>query len=101
MFNITPMLERVIGIIDCNTPNASSISNIFLDSGVSSFKFARLNTNITFVGAPNIDRESILYLVNNSINTTAITVTLMPEVLARLTPEDIALASSRNITLTA
>ncbi|MEG2281938.1 MAG: hypothetical protein RSB93_01770, partial [Rikenellaceae bacterium] len=60
-----------------------------------------LMASIHFSYCSLLTRDSILYLINNARNTAPITVALHATALSRLTQADIALASSKNITLAA
>lgn len=62
-----------------------------------SLKRLRVSANMT--ETPMLARASVMYMVGNAINTSPITISLHPDAQARLTPEDIALASARNITI--
>ncbi|MEG0252480.1 MAG: hypothetical protein RR667_00140 [Muribaculaceae bacterium] len=60
-----------------------------------------LTISIYIGDSPLLTRDCILYLINNAENTAPITVALHATALSRLTQADIALASSKNITLAA
>lgn len=103
-FENTKKLDEIIGQIQLWHPNfiaQTDVTNVFTNSSVRSFRLNSLSLNFVINTAPNIDRESMLWMIEKSANTAPITVTVHPDVLGRLTVEDIALASSRNITLTA
>ena len=47
-------------------------------------KIYELKGNVSFLDSPAIDKSCILYIIQNSAPTTAITITLHPDVYARL-----------------
>lgn len=79
--NITSAFYNCIALIECRIKN--------------------LKISISFQQSSLLSRASIMQMISSSANTALITITLHADALSRLTPEDIALASSRNITLTA
>lgn len=76
-------LRRVYGKIQLNTSFKGSICtncNVLTDIRVNG-----LYTSINFcVNSPSLSLESVSYLVENAVNTSAITVTVHPDVLAKL-----------------
>lgn len=100
-FSRMDFIDEIVGQIRINiTAVDRDITGIFTQSSIRSFRMTALNVSLMMESAPNIDRDSILWIVNNSSNgDTNITLTILPSVMARLTTEDIALASSRNITI--
>ena len=101
------LLYLFYGAYPKNIPNIIDVSNAtnvtgIIGAGVINCRLSGLKISMNIRYATNISRDSLLYLINNSANiSTVITITLEATALARLTPQDIALASSRNITLTA
>lgn len=101
-FSETHSLVEIIGQIRMSaTVIQKDLDGMFTNSSVQTFRLVNLFVNLVINTAPNVDRASMLYMINNATNTTPITITMHADVLARLTEEDIALASSKNITLTA
>lgn len=101
-FGETSKLTDIIGVIQLSS-NSTLVdtSLMFHNSAVVNFQLNALKNNLDMATAPNVSRNSVLYIINNATNTTPIAITTHANVLARLTEEDIALASSKNITLTA
>ena len=52
---------------------------------LSYFYFQRLKTDISIIDSPLVAIESLTYLIENAANTSAITITVHPEVYAKLT----------------
>lgn len=100
-FGLCPKLRKIIGTLAIDLITAQGkVTNAFI--GCTSLyevfiKYAKLSISLS--DSPALNRESILYFINNAANTTPITLTLHADAAARLTPEDIALASSKNITI--
>lgn len=98
-----PNLSKIIGLSPVHSEYTSgSYDNAFNNCPVLSLlEFSQVRFDLNIAQSPLLTRDSIIYVINNAANTSPITVTLHPEAKARLTGEDIALASSKNITLTA
>ena len=62
-------------------------------------RFSNLKISCNISNMPALSRESIRYMIDNAINTEAITLTVHASVYARLTQEDLDLATSKNITI--
>lgn len=62
-------------------------------------KELNINTGIAFRQCPYLQRESIRFMIDNATNTSAITITLHADAYARLTEEDKAAATAKNINL--
>lgn len=80
-------LRRVYGTIQLNTSFEGSIcTNCDL---LTDIRVKGLYTSINFcVNSPSLSLESVSYLVENATNTSAITVTVHPDVLAKLQDEE-------------
>lgn len=75
-------LKRILGVLDIN--NASSLLGSNCDSLIH-VQLYNLNTNLLlFNKSNNIDKESVLYAIQNSTPTSAITITLHPDAYSRL-----------------
>lgn len=90
MFGSCPKLHTVIGIINMvvvssadkyNTPfhNCPALENV---------KISGLKTSLFLGSCAAISLESLSYLVANAVNTSAITITVHPDIYARLTDEN-------------
>lgn len=82
IFESSTALRRVIGIIDV----AESNKNIaFVNTAsLEGIKIKNLNGNLSISKSPMINLESLSYIVGNNINDSPITVTVHPDVLAKL-----------------
>lgn len=95
MFRSSLKLRRIIGALRVGVND-----NMFLDcSSLEDVKLHGLNKSISLADCSKLTRDSIIYLITNAANTTPITVTLHADTKTRLTEADIALASSKNITI--
>ena len=84
MFDNTPNLKRVVGIIYC-TDKTLNIRSVFnRASQLRSFKIRGLNTNILLNSTAYLEKESLIYLLLNTSTTSALTITLHPDAYARL-----------------
>ena len=76
-------LRRVYGAIQLNTSFGGSICDTCDE--LTDVRVKELSTSIRFcTGSPSLSLESVSYLVENATNTSAITVTVHPDVLAKL-----------------
>ena len=67
---------------------ASSTSNAFFScSALEEIRISGLKASLSFKDSPNLSKESILYLIQNSAATSAITVTLHPTAYAMATAD--------------
>ena len=81
-FGSCTKLKRILGVLDIN--NASSLLGSNCDSLIH-VQLYNLNTNLLlFNKSNNIDKESVLYAIQNSTPTSAITITLHPDAYSRL-----------------
>ena len=78
-----------------NKTNAQTFYNCL---SLRTFKLREVNYNIDLHWSPNIDFETLQFMVNNALDTNAKTITLHPDVYARLTEELIAQAAEKQIT---
>lgn len=76
-FNITK-----IRVIDIFTPNNNI--NFHNASALQYVRLHKLKYNMNFNSSKNISKGSILYMINNAVPTSAITITLHPDAYARL-----------------
>lgn len=98
MFHYATKLRTINDHIRCDLLTSSE----FMFTGCSALEYVNLRLlkkSISLKDSPLLLRECVLYTITNAANTSPITVTLHAEAKARLTPEDIALASSKNITI--
>lgn len=58
-----------------------------VDAALKEIRLKNLTKNVTFQSCPLLSYDSLRYLVDNAANTSAITVTVHPEVFAKLTDE--------------
>lgn len=92
------LLDRVIGAINCQS--LTVFNNAFINCRkLRELKLLKLTCSVSLQNSPLLERMYILYMINNAANTTPITLTLHTDAAARLTAEDIALASLKNITI--
>lgn len=90
--------KRVIGVLDIS--EVTSFSSPFgYCEGLEDVQIKGCKVSVEMKHSKALTRDSIVYLITNAANTTPITITLHADALARLTPEDIALANSKKITL--
>ena len=83
VLNTCRKLRRVYGTIKLNTSFGGSICDICNE--LTDVRVKELSTSIRFcTGSPSLSLESVSYLVENATNTRAITVTVHPDVLAKL-----------------
>ena len=81
-FGSCTKLKRILGVLDIN--NVSSLLGSNCDSLIH-VQLYNLNTNLLlFNKSNNIDKESVLYAIQNSTPTSAITITLHPDAYSRL-----------------
>lgn len=89
MFFGCTALKEIRGTIVPQYANSeSNLARAF--SGCSSLKEVRLRNNkfsISFADSPNLSIDSISFMVTNAANTSAITITVHPEVYTKLTDE--------------
>lgn len=79
---ICPKLRRVEDIINLNT---RTVDVDFLELPLLEFIQLRdVKVSVSFADSPSLSLESVSYLVENAANTSAITVTVHPDVLAKL-----------------
>lgn len=81
-FGSCTKLKRILGVLDIN--NASSLLGSNCDSLIH-VQLYNLNTNLLlFNKSNNIDKESVMYAIQNSTPISAITITLHPDAYSRL-----------------
>lgn len=91
-------VSMILDSIDCRYLTEATMMFNYC-SKLTKVQLYQLEISISFTSSPFLERDSILYIANNRTKTNPITVMLHAEAVARLTPEDIALLSSKNITI--
>lgn len=80
-----PKLERIIGVLDLWFAAVAATANAFdRCAKLRSVSINRLRNTIGFKDSPHLSLESLQYLISHAANTAAITVTVHPDVYARL-----------------
>lgn len=89
MFNNCTALTNIYGVLDLGTiTNASNLNQIFAnDYYLSQVHIANIKADLSLASCSKISIDSISYLVQNAANTTPITITVHPDVYAKLTDE--------------
>ncbi len=84
IFYVCNKLRKIIGTI--NLIYTTSVNYAFdaMDK-LESIKIKNLKVNLSFQNSPLISLESLTYLIENAANTTPITITVHPNVYAKLT----------------
>ena len=86
-FGDNPKLKKIMPVGISLSMNKET-TNMFRNcSSLTYFYFQRLNTDISLQYSPLVSVDSLSYLVDNASNTSAITITVHPEVYAKLTDE--------------
>ena len=86
MFYSCSKLRKVLGVINlANSTNARRI--FYITPLLESFKLRELNTELLLAEIPNVDKESILYAIQNAAPPKAITIILHPDAYARLSTD--------------
>lgn len=82
-------LAEILGIMDCSYVNGDvETKDAFTNCNkLQKVKIYHLSTNISFKDSPLFSLSSLQYLVTNAANTSSITVTVHPDVYAKLTDE--------------
>lgn len=88
-FRGCPRLKKIIGVLDISTQSAAEDRMFELDTALESVKLKGWQGwKFSFKSCPNISKESILYLINNSSLKTSVTgsapIELHPTAYARL-----------------
>lgn len=82
-----PRLREVLGVIDVY--NTTNLQSIFNNCGLlETIYLRRLRYSVMMDVLESISLASLQYLVDNAVNTSAITVTVHPDVYAKLTNTD-------------
>lgn len=89
LFAACRRLEKIYGIIDLQYIKQSSVTNsiFMLCSHLTSVNVKNLNCDISIAQVPMVSLESLDYMVTNATNTSTITITVHPDVYAKLTDE--------------
>ena len=74
-------LKRVIGVIDAQSVGSQTNIN---GTGLEVIYIKKLKTSISIHNASMFKKESVLYVIQNAVPTSAITITLHPDAYARL-----------------
>lgn len=83
MFDLCTCLKRIIGIINITT-YADGLNTAFTRCpALVSVKIKGLNNNTVIKDSPLIDKDSLLYMIENSNPSTAITIILHPDAYVR------------------
>lgn len=84
MFDYCNYLKRIIGVLNV-TSYTKGLNSLFNRCPVLiSVKLKGLNANISIKDSPNIDKESILYMIQKANPISNITITLHPNVFSNL-----------------
>ena len=75
---------KVIYPMNVKSAATMEVNNFYGCSSLVEVRLFNLMLNTGFKDSPNISKQSILYIVNNAVPTTAITITLHPDAYARL-----------------
>lgn len=105
-FHTCEKLREIDAILDVSqASNVGAIANFQECKNLEEIRIRRLNTNINFSSSPKLSLASLQYIVDNAANTGSVTVTVHPDVYAKLTDEAdaewhvlTAIASEMNIT---
>lgn len=89
MFNNCTALTNIYGVLDLGTiTDASNLNQIFAnDYNLSQVHIANIKAGLSLASCSKISIDSISYLVQNAANTSTITITVHPDVYAKLTDE--------------
>ena len=86
-FSNCGLLREIQGVI--NISAASNLYNMFFGcAALQEVRIMGLTANLSFSDSPLISRDSLLYLVQNSANTSPVTVTVHQDVYDKLTGTD-------------
>lgn len=89
-------LVRIYDMLSLGSVSKSNLSGIF--ASCPSLEFVRIKAtkvDISFSDSPNLNKESVVFLIQNATPTSAITITLHPDAYARLAEDaDIVAALS-------
>ena len=79
-----PILREVRGAFVLKSFAANNFENL---PSLEEIRIGRLNRSISFARSPKLTLESVAYMVDNAANTTTISITVHPDVYAKLTDE--------------
>lgn len=105
-FHTCKNLREIDAILDVSqASNVGAIANFQECKNLEEIRIRNLKTDINFSSSPKLSLASLQYIVDNASNTGPVTVTVHPDVYAKLTDEAnaewhvlTALASEKNIT---
>lgn len=80
-------LKKVIGVLSVGDAGSIMMFNTFAAS-IEEIKIANLKMNFRLDLCANLSLESFQFLIANAANTSAITITVHPDVYAKVTDED-------------
>lgn len=86
-FNSCRKLREIIGKIDWSNATNVNANNFAACYELREIRFYKLKHNISFVDCALLSLASFRYMIDNAINTAAITITVHPDVFAKLTDE--------------
>lgn len=93
-------LREILGVIDVNYMTKGGESGFLSNCrSLETVKIVNLKVNISFKDCKVLSQESLLYLIQNAANSSPITVTLHPDVYAKVDSTTIQLAAEKQITL--
>lgn len=84
---LSKKLRKIHGVLKINIKNATNISTMFISNmGIESFHLYNLATNLANLqDAKFVNLDSFQYMIKFATNTTAITITVHPDVYAKIT----------------
>lgn len=109
MFEECTRLREIRGIIDLSAAKSASENTAAFKKcfALEEVRLSKIMVGINFSDSPNLSRDSISYMITNAANTADITITVHPDVFAKLTDESnpewhplLALAAEKNISFT-
>lgn len=113
-FNLCNCLKKILGIIEMSgISSAGNVGNMFNGCySLEEVSLKGLKVNLSFAASPNLSLASVVYMVENAVNTSAITITLHATAYARCQADTteysyggntytgiLALATAHNITI--
>ncbi len=87
MFDFCTSLKRVVGVINVTASTSGLKSAFSRCSALLSVKIKGLNQNIILKDSPLVEKDCIMYMIENANVSTAITITLHADAYARLSED--------------
>ena len=84
MFDFCTSLKRVVGVMNVTASTSGLKSAFSRCSALLNVKIKGLNQNVILKDSPYVEKDCIMYMVENANVSTAITITLHPDAFARL-----------------